>query len=116
MLFLLGPTYLTSPIFGIWDYVLIPPSCSFSRSVSIRHAIPVEHALHSIHGRLPSTPLYIALKLLEVDRLINSWLTNTLDKFDSDHLGHCQGHVSEPPFPHLKLGIFLRLLQDAGER
>lgn len=46
-------------------------------------------------------PLSTALKLLEVDRLISSWLTNTLDKFDSDHLGHCQGHVSEPPFPHL---------------
>lgn len=62
----------------------------------------MEHALHSIHGRLPSTPLSTALKLLEVYRLISSWLTNTLDKFDkSDHLGHCQGHVSEPLFPHL---------------
>lgn len=85
--------------------------------MSVRHEIPVEHALHSIHGRLPATPLSTALKLLQVYRLISSSLTNTLDKFDRVITwAIARGMSLSLCFLIYKLGIILRLLQDAAER
>lgn len=43
------------PFSAFGDYLLIPASCFFSRSVSIKLEIPAEDAIHSIPGRQPAT-------------------------------------------------------------